>query len=118
MGLDTSHDAFHGPYSSFMRFRIWVADKCGIDLPRMEGYGESDPISWDTVNDDISILLAHSDCDGEISPEDCGKLAARLKILIDSCQPDDGPFSEYQRATRFMKGCEAAHAAGEALDFH
>lgn len=118
MGLDTSHDAFHGPYSAFMQLRIWIADKCGIDLIKMEGFGGEAPISWDTVNDDISILLYHSDCDGDISPQDCGKLAARLKTLLASCEPEGGPYSQYHRAVQFMKGCMAAHAAGEVLDFH
>ncbi len=25
MGLDTSHDCWHGPYSQFMRWRTWLA---------------------------------------------------------------------------------------------
>lgn len=38
MGLDISHDCFHGPYSQFMRWREWVAKQIGINLRMMEGF--------------------------------------------------------------------------------
>jgi hypothetical protein len=38
MGLDVSHDAWHGPYSQFNRWRVWVAKQVGIPLRLMEGY--------------------------------------------------------------------------------
>lgn len=49
MGLDTTHDAWHGAYSSFKRFRIWLASLIGLDLQNMEGYCE-DGIKWDTIS--------------------------------------------------------------------
>ena len=38
MGLDTTHNAWHGSYGSFMVFRKWLAKKLGIPLELMEGY--------------------------------------------------------------------------------
>lgn len=38
MGLDTSHDCWHGPYSSFMRWREEIAKVVGVPLPLMEGF--------------------------------------------------------------------------------
>jgi hypothetical protein len=38
MGLDTSHDAWHGPYSMFNRWRTWLASQLGIPLCLMEGF--------------------------------------------------------------------------------
>ncbi len=43
MGLDTSHNAWHGSYSSFHRWRTWLAEQIGIPLEIMEGfYSEKD----------------------------------------------------------------------------
>jgi len=38
MGLDTTHNAFHGPYSQFGRLRTFIADQIGIPLDLMEGF--------------------------------------------------------------------------------
>ncbi len=38
MGLDTTHDCWHGPYSSFNRWRTQLAAEIGLPLPLMEGF--------------------------------------------------------------------------------
>lgn len=38
MGLDTSHDCWHGAYSAFNRWREGIAKAAGIPLPLMEGF--------------------------------------------------------------------------------
>ena len=38
MGLDTSHDCWHGPYSQFHRWRHWLAGKIGLPLGLMQGF--------------------------------------------------------------------------------
>lgn len=38
MGLDTSHDCWHGAYSAFHTWRCAVARAAGFDLERMEGF--------------------------------------------------------------------------------
>jgi hypothetical protein len=38
MGLDTTHNAWHGPYSMFNRYRHWLAEQIGIPLELMEGF--------------------------------------------------------------------------------
>jgi hypothetical protein len=43
MGLDTSHDCWHGPYSSFMSWREWLAGQIGIPLRMMEGFADYQP---------------------------------------------------------------------------
>ncbi len=40
MGLDTTHDCWHGPYSQFMRWRCWLAAQVGIPLRLMYGFYE------------------------------------------------------------------------------
>src|SRR5579864_513308 len=47
MGLDTTHGAWHGAYSAFMRWRIEIAKHIGIPLELMEGFyvkGVNDPL--------------------------------------------------------------------------
>ena len=40
MGLDTTHNAWSGPYTAFHRWRRWVAKQEGIPLDLMEGFYE------------------------------------------------------------------------------
>ena len=147
MGLDCSHGAWHGAYSAFMRWRIEIAKIAGIPLELMEGFYTDDmnamklaefaganaegvvtllkqncPISWDILRPDpLHILLNHSDCEGEIAPEDCAKIADRLEELLVHMPPGDagGHIGNWRDKTQtFIDGCRAAAAAGEPLDFH
>lgn len=111
MGLDCSHNAWHGAYSAFMRWRTELARVAGLPpLELMEGfydgsaYGslyfgqrlddeiytskrtrlqEGLPIQWDCLKPNpLYELLYHSDCDGEIKPGRCGPIADALEQLI------------------------------------
>ncbi len=131
MGLNVSHDAWEGAYSAFNRFRREIAAAMGGSWPPHDDK-TLDPNCWywgDGYNEQthpgLMELLAHSDCDGEISPEICAKVADDLEALL--------PFIEsrtleafghiargggYVKCTqRFIDGCRAAAAAGEPLKF-
>lgn len=111
MGLDCSHDAWHGAYSAFMRWRTEIARVAGLPpLGLMEGffspaagYGavyldhsasdlsrgsvrrlhEQLPIKWECLKPSpLHELLQHSDCDGEIAADRCGPIADELEMLI------------------------------------
>lgn len=108
MGLDFSHTEAHWGYIGFNFFRTKLAAEAGIALHCMDGFaadmlgrtyakvrisgedenGNMGPIGfqpvikWSAVNDDIVPLLNHSDCDGELSPEECLKVAPRLRELV------------------------------------
>lgn len=111
MGLDTSHDCWHGAYSAFMRWRKELAKVAGLPpLELMEGFYEplrssglptlyygietrhTDylrevdsrlPIKWDALKPSpLHALLYHSDCDGEITWSECASLAKELEKLI------------------------------------
>lgn len=119
MGLDTSHGAWHGAYSAFMRWREKIAEVAGLPpLRMMEGFWvrgmapydpatlihdrptakeavdrftEGLPIKWDSLKPDpLHILLQHSDCDGEIAAEHCGPIADSLEKLLPLLDGDDG----------------------------
>lgn len=152
MGLDCSHDAFHGAYSAFNRLRQFVCAATGPegsfpphylyktggglqegsdgmllrrrDLDEGKFYigdeydRETHPGLWE--------FLTHSDCDGEISPEMCVKVADDLERLLPSMEAlgweshghiaARGGFVEVAR--KFIAGCRRAAAANEPLDFH
>lgn len=97
MGLDFTHSEAHWAYSGFNRFRTELAKHEGIDLNAMEGFGlmwrmygegEHPALSWDTIDTPLKPLLNHSDCDGELTPEECAQIAPRLREAIDALWPE------------------------------
>lgn len=134
MGLDTSHDCWHGPYSQFMQWRSWLnfliahdrmkfwEDKWG----RVAAKGHTDEAlreAWalglyaDEANP-LDVLMSHSDCDGEISAAICAPLADALQDLADRRMPPRGIYDEMRPATeRFIAGLHRAAAAGEPVRF-
>lgn len=148
MGLDCSHDAWHGAYSAFMRWRQEIARLAGVPLELMDGFFDpaqnnamalakiagdnanalrelltrNCPIRWDSLKPDpLHVLLYHSDCDGEIAPDDCAKIADRLEELLPLLPSGEGGGhigNWRDKTSKFIAGCRTAAAAGEPLDFH
>lgn len=147
MGLDVSHDAWGGAYSAFNRFRQAIAWATGGSFPPHYRRNEDgtmkaqidgslilaldmDPeqIYFDDgftreTNPGLYEFLTHSDCDGEIAPDICAKLADEMEALLpklDSLNEGGGhmPHGPAAAARRFIKGCREAAAAGEPLEFY
>ena len=78
MGLDTSHNAWHGPYSSFNEFRDMLAKQIGINLNDYYGYGGT--LDLMSIEHDIQPLLNHSDCDGELSVKESYSKCKRVHV--------------------------------------
>lgn len=123
MGLDTSHDCWHGPYTAFHRWRCWIAREAGLPpLELMDGFShEGKPgIRWDRLKPDPLLgLLNHSDCDGEIRWEDCELIADALDVVLDNSNgrsPEDRDMIDATK--RFIAGLRAAAAARENVEFH
>lgn len=114
MGLDTIHDAFHGAYSSFMRFRRGLVEhSLNLDIRDFEGYDGNIP--YTQIQDaGLRRLVNQSDCDGEISPEDCKLIADYLTSVI----PDLPVGDLLQRAEQFREGCLLAYSKNEFIIFH
>jgi len=91
----------HWSYSGFGLFREKLAEEAGFDLRKMEGFcefnwyeemragtleqakaNEGPKRPWGEIDDPIKSLLNHSDCDGELTPEECTLVAPRLRELI------------------------------------
>lgn len=107
-----SHDAFHGPYSVFQKFRLAVAmvygKKYTMDSFNPEGYPG------------ITVFLAHNNSYQWIEPETCTQIANDLEGLLP--QLEDASSEGYARlhvelARKFIAGCRKAAAANEPLTF-
>ena len=122
MGLDTSHNAWSGAYSSFNEWRMWLAQKVGFVLTGMKGFGGNGIWDEKMQSADYYTLLTHSDCDGELSPEQC---LLTVQFLTSILEKRGNPKAEdwvtrqqYDRCERFMMGCQEAIKKQECLEFN
>jgi len=104
MGIDFNNSKAHWSYASFNRFRKRIAKEIDIDLDKMAGFTDGKGISWSTVKDDIKYLLNHSDCDGTLSWQKCGKVALRLKELTKNWE-NESDEREYLELIKSMIDC-------------
>lgn len=116
MGLDTTHNCWHGPYSAFGHWRAAVAKAAGIDdwvkmnpdPTNAELFGR-----WKKTPDDpLMVLWSHSDCDGVIQEAQCVPLAEALLRLAPEL---DG--EHYADTLRFAAGLLVAAARKEDVEF-
>lgn len=143
MGLDTTHDCWHGAYSAFSRWREMLAEVAGYTVNKVtfsDGYstllvmidwaqvkeeqlnGDWDriPCRLDGTPDPLLILITHYDCEGHIKVEHLEPLAARLEELLPALEGKDGlgHIGLYTEKTQtFIDGLRAAAAAGERVEF-
>lgn len=105
MGLDTSHDCWHGAYSAFYRWRNEVALAAGYEVAKIDwgtddlgdGVMQQPLIEWHRATDEtlsgdwtgaeappspLYFLFIHSDYDGEIRPREGPPLADALEALL------------------------------------
>jgi len=131
MGLDISHDAFCGAYSAFNRFRQAALKAFGGSWPPHDNESlEPGRWYWESSKEEnpgLYEFFCHSDCDGEIEPELCGKLADELELLLPKIEELEGMFPAgghiernggYAQVTKdFIAGCREAHSLNEPLEF-
>jgi len=106
-----------------MTWRKTIAEKIGINLKAMEGYCENG-IPWDEVpSRGLNKLLHHSDCDGEISPEDGIEIAEDLESILEELKTEEGDYWHphgwvYDSAVKFINGLRDAYSKNENVEFH
>lgn len=122
MGLDFSHGPEYerfgpfGPqwsYTGFNRFRRRLSQAEGFDLDGMAGFIVNGA-PWSTVATPLTPLLNHSDCDGNMTPEECKQVAPRLKEIVDGWEPGD---YDRQSALELVAAMEYCAEHGETLEF-
>lgn len=144
MGLDTTHDCWHGAYSAFSRWRETIAEAAGYSINKVtfddgwttplvmldwaqvgpaQNNGDWDriPCRLDGTPDPLLILLTHYDCEGHILTEHCGPIADRLEELLPELEGKDG-FGHIglytEKTEQFITGLRLASKRGEKVTFH
>ena len=122
MGLDTSHDCYHGSYGYFHQWRKEIAKTVGIDLSLMNGFAcykvGSPGIPWENLKPDaLHVLLNHSDCGGYIEAADCAPLADRLEEILPLLPEEDDSQNWRETTQRFIDGLRLAASKGEPVEF-
>lgn len=120
MGLDTTHNAWHGAYSSFNRFRHELAKRIGIDLQEYAGYrndGQGKDLA--SINHPLMDLFNHSDCDGHLTPKQCLLISKGLEeVILKSPIPTELSDRDFiEKAIAFRDGCMLACSLQENLEF-
>lgn len=141
MGLDTTHDAFHGAYSAFNRFRQIVAKAAGCSYPyHTEDYtsnGKTIPVeeldqeryytpdNFKNTNPGLTAFFVSNDCEGEFSPEICKQMADEMESVLPEIEKQgsggghierDGGYGEV--AKRYIAGCRLAYENKENLEYY
>lgn len=112
MGLDFRGADVSWAYSGFMRFRQRVVNGAGYMGDLREMYGHGLPAAM--KKDDIYDFIDHSDCDGELTPEQMRKIEPRLRAIV-SLWPDGD--TDKTRGLALCDGMRACIQAGENLEF-
>lgn len=129
MGLDTTHDCWHGSYGSFAAWRNRLAIASGWSTtteerrpgvesyvtPNREQYHDRNYQGWwdEPPADPLTVLFVHSDCDGWIFHEHIGPLADALD-KIDLTGEEEWVD---QRRGLFVAGLRRAESEGEIVEF-
>lgn len=119
MALDTTHDCFHGAYSTFNRFRYSLAEQIGINLDDYHGYsGENPTKQLDEIEHDLMPLFNHSDCDGRLTIKECKRIVSGLNDVLENFdESKDFDFDFKSRIIQFRDGCISAIEKKQMVKF-
>jgi hypothetical protein len=138
MGLDTTHDAWHGPYGAFSRWRSELVRAAGYqvvptttadgwptdDYPDLPGWDDDLTLAevsgtWKRkMPDPLIYLIWHSDCDGRLLAAQMRPLADRLEELLPKLDDESGYLSMRKRTQQFIDGLRLAISEKKPLGFH
>jgi hypothetical protein len=130
MGLNCSHDAFYGSYFMFNRLRQIVAGAIGGSFPdHLDKRLDNDLWYWGDgysteTHPGLFVFMSHSDCDGEISPENCLKVIKDLEALLPEFKKQNIKHRYIEKhdlyikiLKRFIAGCKLAVQNKEPLTY-
>lgn len=137
MGLDTTHNAFHGSYIAFNYFRKAVAAAIGGSYPphdpslRDENekplldemwYCDNDKATKET-NPGLTVFFNHSDCGGYLTSNECQMIADEIEALLPEIDKQDymghtlGKGWISMIARQWVRGCRSAAKRKQKLTF-
>jgi len=136
MGLDTTPEAWSGPYSAFNRWRNQVAEVAGYKLVEMDiGWTKAmipfisdedfdryvgDVVNgdWDGVipSDPLHYLILHSDCEGILTQGACAALGDRLLEILPNFPEENG--WGIAKTQKFADGCYECVKQNVDMQFH
>jgi len=119
MGLDTTHNCYHGSYTYFNRFRYALARQIGINLDDYIGYSDKGTKDLDSIEHDIMPLLNHSDCDGRLKITESRRIAKGLNLILENFNPKlKHPERFKDDIIQFRDGCLDAVSKREMIHFY
>ncbi len=113
-------------YGGFHRFRQLLAAEDGIDLEAMAGFRDVHDFSgnppppgkpWSEVSTTLAPLLNHSDCDGELTPDECTQILPRLKEVRVTWKENDADPWDVQHLDALIDVVTYCAATGLNVDF-
>lgn len=120
MGLDITHECWHGSYSSFNSFRYDLGRQIGINLDHYAGYGGVGVKNLESIEHDLMPLFNHSDCDGYLQPIQCGKIANALDGILSNLnhELEIETLNFENKIKQFRNGCRDAAKLNEIVEFN
>ncbi len=118
MGLDTTHNCWHGPYRAFNRFRYSLGHQIEINLNDYNGYGTEDGKNLADIKHDLMPLFNHSDCDGSLSIDDQKRIVKGLNQVLENFNDEiNSDLSFKDDIIQFRDGCLDAISKNEIIEF-
>lgn len=117
MGLDLHIDGYEsenskiGSYTNFNVFRNKWAKHLGFDLRDMVGFGGS--LKW--TYEPLQAFFNHSDCDGELSVEECKVILEQAEKDYPKLKGDDQCAYSFPILIEF---CKEAIARNKNIEFY
>jgi len=119
MGLDTSHNCWHGPYSTFNRFRYSLGYQIGIDLDDYSGYNEKGIKDLSKINHALMPLFNHSDCEGRLTVKESKSIVKGLNEVLENFIENDKYDYDFKELIMiFRDGCLDAISKKQMVKFH
>lgn len=119
MGLDTTHNCWHGAYSSFNKFRYSLGHQIGIDLNDYAGYSGAGKKDLASIKHGLMPLFNHSDCEGRLTVKECKSIVEGLNNVLENLNPEiKHDFDFKDRIIQFRDGCLDAISKKQMVKFH
>lgn len=118
MGLNTTHNCWNGPYSSFNRFRYSLGYQIGVDLDDYVGYSKDGTKQLSSIKHDLMSLFNHSDSDGRLTIKECKNIVKGLNDVLENfVENDKYDFDFKDKILQFRDGCLDAISKKQMVHF-